>query len=339
MDPNPLLEQLPAKDPSTALPVMRQLVKGGPATVAELVNGVGERFGNPDGVKPTYALHGLVHYASRPDADAERKMVAETLAEQLAAKKSTDLKAFLCQQLQLCGGTAEVPALAGVLEDDTLCEPATQALTGIGGEAAAAALRAALPAARGKRRVTLVNALGRFRDKAAAAEVRKSVEDQDPDLRIVARYALGNMGDLASAGALLKVAEGEPNYERAQAFDACLRLARRLGESGKADEAEKILRPLAAKRTAAEEVHDRLAVLECLGAVLGAKAVSDMLAALASTNLKYRVAAARFALDLAVRLQKTDPAEAAKLAAAILDSTKEEAVRQQAQALLARSGK
>ena len=336
MDLNPLLEQLPAKDPLTALPVMRQLVQGGPATVAELVNGVGERFGDPAGVKPKYALHGLVHYASRPDADAERKMVAETLAKQLAAKSSPDLKAFLCQQLQLCGSTSEVPALAGLLEDDTLCEPATQALTGIGGEAAAAALRAALPAARGKRRVTLVNALGRFRDKAAAAEVRKSLEDEDTDMRIVARYALSNMGDLASAGALLKAAEGEPSYERAQAFDACLRLARRLGESGKADEAEKILRPLAAKRTAAEDVHDRLAVLECLGAVLGAKAVSDMLAALASTDLKYRVAAARVALDLAMRLQKSEPAEADKLAGKILEATKEQAVLQQAQAMQAK---
>ena len=82
-----------------------------------------------------------------------------------------------------------------------------------------------------------------------------------------------------------------------------------------------------------------MAVLEALGIVLGVKAVPDMMAALGSTDLQSRTAAARIAIDLAARLEKTQPAEAGKLAAKILDATKEGTVRQRAQSLLGKSGK
>ena len=334
-----LVEKLPAQDPASAEPIVKALIRGGPAVIAQLIDQVGEQFGDPGGVKATYALHGVVNYASRPGADAERKMVAETLAKALESKHSVDLKSLLCQQLQLCGRAEQVPALAGLLSDEALCEPATQALTAIGGAAAAAALRAALPKVQGKPRVTIMNALGRFRDRAAADEIRKSVAEVDPNLRLAAWYALGNLGDPASAVALAKAADGEPSFERTQATDGCLRLARRLGELGSTTEAEKILRQLLAKRKAPEEVHDRLAVLECLTKVLWGMAMPDVMAALASEDLKYRTAAARIALDLGRAIQKAQPDKAAKLLKKIVESTKEEAVRQQAERLVGEHGK
>jgi hypothetical protein len=333
-----LLEGLPAKDPAEALPIVKALIEKGPAAVAVLVEAVGPKFGDPAGVKPAYAVHGLVHYASRPGADAERKMVAATLAKSLETAISPDLRAFVCQQLQLCGGAEEVPALAKLLGDEHLAEPATQALTAIGGELSAAALRQALTEAKGKRRATLLNALGRFRDVASAAEARKSLADADADLRTVARYALGNAGDAASADALLKAADGEPSYERTQAFDACLRLARSLGRAGNSAAAETFLRQVAEKRKTPEDVSDRCALLETLCAVLGSKAVPDMLAALASADLKYRAAAARIAVDLAASISKAEPAETKKLLGQVLGATKEESVRQAARRLLAKAG-
>jgi HEAT repeat protein len=329
-----LLEKVPAKNFEDAMPVIKALLEKGPATVTLLVEAVGKEFGDPEGVKPKYALHGMVHYASRPEADAQRKMLAETLAKQLEAKHSVELQAFLCRQLQLCGRAEEVPALAVLLADERLCEPAAQALCAIGGQEAAAALRAALPKAQGKRRTTLVNALGRFRDGAAADEVRKSAVAGDAGQRLVAWYALGNMGDAASAAVLLKAAETEAPYERSQAADACLRLARRLGELGKTAEAQEVLRQLADRRKAAADVHDRCAILEALGKVLGIKAVPDVSAALESTDVRYRQPAAVIAVDQARAIRKEHPAEAEKLLKKVTAATKDEAVRQQAELLL-----
>ena len=132
MDLSAIYKSIPASDHQAAEEIGKQLVAGGPATVEQLVGSVGDKFGDSKGVMPTYALHGLVVYASRPGADAERKMVAESLAKQLEAKHSSDTKSFIITQLQLCGRKEEIPALAKFLSDDKLCEPATQAMLAIG---------------------------------------------------------------------------------------------------------------------------------------------------------------------------------------------------------------
>jgi len=154
-----VLEKIPADDYETAGRLCTTLLAGGPSVVKELVNLVGDEFGDPNGVKPKYALHGLAHYASRPGAGEARKMLAETLAGELSAKHSDELKAFIVRQLQLCGQPEEVPALATLLASDRLCNPATQALLAISGPAALKALRDALPTAEGPRRVAISQAV------------------------------------------------------------------------------------------------------------------------------------------------------------------------------------
>jgi len=154
-----IFEKIPAESYEAAQQIGKELVAGGSATVVELVGLVGDEFGDPNGVKPKYALHALVIYASRGGAENERKMVAQALAGQLAAGHSDELKAFILRQLQLCGRPEEVPALAALLGDDRLCEPATQALLAIGGQRALSALRAAMPNAEGKRQVTIGQAV------------------------------------------------------------------------------------------------------------------------------------------------------------------------------------
>lgn len=154
-----ILEKLPAEDYEAARQVCEKLIDGGPAVIGQLVGMVGDEFGDPGGAKPKYALHGLASYASRPGADAQRKLLAETLAGQLSADHSDELKAFIVRQLQLCGRPEEVPALAGLLSSDRLCNPATQALAAIGGDRALKALRDALPKAEGSRRAAIGQAV------------------------------------------------------------------------------------------------------------------------------------------------------------------------------------
>ena len=159
MDLSAILKRIPAANYETGQTIPKELLAGGPAVVEQLVNSVGEEFGDSKGVLPTYALHSMVIYSSRPGADEERKMVAQTLAKQLEAKHSKDVQMLLLEQLQLCGRKEEIPAIAAFLTDDRLCEPAAQALQAIGGDAALAALRAAQPQAEKQRRVTIDQAV------------------------------------------------------------------------------------------------------------------------------------------------------------------------------------
>ena len=155
-----LFKQLPAQSYEQAEEIGKILVAGGAGTVRQLVSLIGDEFGDSDGAKPKEALHALVIYASRPGADDERRVVAEALAEQLSAEHSDELKALIARQLQLCGRTDDVPAIAKLLTSDRLCEPATQALLAIGGKEAQQAIRSALPKASDKRRSTLSQAVG-----------------------------------------------------------------------------------------------------------------------------------------------------------------------------------
>ena len=154
-----LFKKIPAQSAEQAQEIGEALVAGGADTVRQLVALVGDEFGQSAGVKPKEALHGLVLYASRPGAEKQREVVAQTLAEQLEGKHSDELKAFVARQLQLCGRKDDVPALAGLLASDRLCEPATQALLAVGGAAARDALKAALPQATGGRKTTISQAV------------------------------------------------------------------------------------------------------------------------------------------------------------------------------------
>jgi len=131
-----ILEKLPADEYGAAQALCEKLLAGGPETIRTLVGMVGDEFGDPKGVKAKYALHGLAILVGQPGAEPQRKMLAETLARELGAKHSDELKAFLCRQLQLCGRAQDVPALARLLEDKRLGEPARQAIQAITGQAA-----------------------------------------------------------------------------------------------------------------------------------------------------------------------------------------------------------
>lgn len=328
----PILDKLPAGDYTTSHKLMGRLLDLGPDAIDALIERVGD-FGAAEGVKPKYALHGLAVFAARPGAEKERRMVAGRLARRLRADAPDELKAFLCRQLQLCGGTAEIAALGRLLASDRLCEPATQALLAIGGDEAAATLRKALPKASGRPRMTIIQALGRLRDTSSAASLRKDARDAPWDIRLVALHALGNIGDPAAVDILLEAADSDPSDERRQATTACLLLGRRLAEDGRTRDAERVFRRLMAMRQLPDDVHDRCAALEGLARSLGPKAAADLEKAMESDNLWHRNAAARVTLDLARSLKKKGLPEADRLLDKILEATKEEAVLHEARLL------
>lgn len=260
------VNKVPTDDRTVADAVCRELAAGGAERIAQLVGIVGEP-GDERGIRPRYALHGLVGYCSRPEAEAERKTLAGALATELGGKHSPEVKDFLLEQLRLCGTPAEVPAIARLLRDQRLGLPAIAALASIGDETAVKALRDGLAASAGRHRVGILQALGRLRDKDCVAAVMKDAGSKERDVHLAAIYALANIGDPAAIDAVKAAAKAESYYERTQGVDACLLLARRLAEQEKTDEAKAVYRHVLGACTAEDEEHFRRAAKAGLDAL------------------------------------------------------------------------
>jgi hypothetical protein len=324
-----ILKDIPAADAASAGAAAEKLISGGAETINELVELVGQKFGDPAGATPKYALHAAVLYAGRPGDGKARKTVAEALAGQLGKDHSPELKAFIIRQLQFCGRAAEVSVLAKFLGDKRLCEPATQAMLAIGGEESAAALRGALGSAKGKLRAGLLNAVGRLKDKPSAPAARGLLADKERDVRIAAMYALGNIGDAESAGALIKAAGGADSFERTQAVDACLLLARSLAAGGDSANAAKTCRAIPTERS-----HDRCAALAALAETCCSEAIGDLNAAMDCKDVKVRHPAAVIAVKLAGMIRREHPARTRELLTKVIGATKDAVVVRSAEALL-----
>ncbi len=213
--------------------VVTQILDGGREALLELVrmirdaNGAGER-----NYKPGYVLHCVALHVGRPGYQGQRRMFAETLASKLGGDEpSKDIQGFLIRELQVAGSERVAAGLGKLLDDDELCEYAAQALIAIG-EGAAARFREALPGAKGKNRITIVQALGVVRDPESVTALGGAAREKDQDVRLAAAWALANIGDHRGADAVIRAVTNAGGWERIQMIKACLLLAENLLADG-----------------------------------------------------------------------------------------------------------
>lgn len=244
--------------------VVVEIHKGGRRSVLGLVKML-VAPGKGDDVKPRYALHCLAVYVCKLKDEKKRRGFARTLASQLGGDLSKAVQGYLVRELQVAGGREVVGALGKLLNDEHLCEYAAQALVAIG-DGAAAQLRNALPQARGKCRLTVVQNLGVARDAKSVNALMNAVDDEDREVRLAAVWALANIGDARCAKLLLKAADVKSAYERIKATQACLLLAENLLSAGKKSEAVKIYAHLRETRTDPSERYVRDAAKKVLAA-------------------------------------------------------------------------
>jgi len=254
-------------DPTAADKVFDEILSGGRGSIEELIAMIHDttdpKFKD---FRPEYVLHCLAVRVGGPGKEVERKMLADTLASLVADEKlSAGIRGVLLRQLQVAGGRDAVEAIGKQLLDDALCETATQALTVIR-EGAVEQLRKALPGARGRNRVTIVQALGVLRDAGSLSALREAAGDADRDVRIAAAWALANTGDPAAADAAIKASEANDGWERIEATKACLLLAEKLRAAGKKGEAVAIYRHLKESRKGDSEAYVREAAERGLAA-------------------------------------------------------------------------
>jgi HEAT repeat protein len=166
-------------------------------------------------------------------------------------------RAYLCQELQWAGRDEACAALGEVLLDEDLTDAAAMALAAIGGECAAAPLRAAATKAKGRGRLNIVDALAALSDPKAAEVFKSALGDPDTETRIAAGAGWARLGQPDAAKPLLAAADGAKGWERMQQTKSCLVLAEKLAAAGKASDANKIYQHLLKTRTDPAEAYVR----------------------------------------------------------------------------------
>lgn len=203
----------------------------------------------------------------------QRQQTAERLAALLEdPQTSVVARKFICQQLALVGGDAQVPVLTKLLDDLKTTDMALLALQTMPGEAAGKTILAALDRLKNDALVGVINSLGARRDAVAAQALAKLLDDSDAKVAGAAAGALGKIGTKVSASALAS-AKASPAV-----LDAQFVCAAELVRSGDAATAEPIYRKFL---SAEHPLNIRMAALAGLAKAAPSKALPQVVEAIA----------------------------------------------------------
>ena len=288
-----LVASMPADTIDAGARTADTILKLGPAGLKQVI-GMLLPPGQGDDSHARTALNGIAWRVTRPGAEKERAVFSAAMISALKADSPAGIRPFLVALVQMVGREEAVAPLAGLLGDPDLCDPAARALLTISerstaGLAVGAAILKALPAAQGRCRLSLIQALGQLRERSAVPALLLIAASDEAAERSAALDALANTGDPAATGVLTKAAQVTGRWERSHAVTNLLLFARRLSEGGRKAEASAICRDLLRTRAGENDtICDALAILVD---VLGKDAERDVLAAADSGNKKIRAAA------------------------------------------------
>ena len=170
--------------------------------------------------------------ATHGDA-AARKALEKRLLDALAGDLSRSALDHVCRRLRIVGTAQSVPALAALLADEKTSHIARYALERIPDEAAAAALRDALPKVSGKLKPGMIGSLGTRRDARSIKVLAKYLGGSDILIAKAAAQSLGLIGTPAAAEELGAFAKNAPANMKMPVADARLVCAERLLADGK----------------------------------------------------------------------------------------------------------
>ena len=223
-----------------AAKVFEQILLGGEDSVLAVIDLVKDNDFGP-AYRARYVLHGLALHAVRSESPRHRAVVIEAIAARLDGPQSKTIRASLIRTLQTCADRSVLPALAKLLTDPDLCDPAAMAMAAIG-EGASEHLAKALPSAAGRSRLAIIQALGTLKDsRAADALIRIARDDaSDSDTRLTVLWALARAGAPQAADLLLRTVVRSEDWTKTQVTKAALLLAENLAAAGHKAEAAKL---------------------------------------------------------------------------------------------------
>ena len=184
----------------------------------------------------------LIDEQIRKSTPADYKAIEAKLLPILQAPETTkDAKRFICRWLTVVGSAECVAAVAPLLTDDDLSHPARMALEPMTDPAAGAALRAALPKAKGKVLVGIISSLGIRRDGQAVGALSGLIRDADP---LVAGTALAALGEIGPAAAQVLNTAAVPETLARTLARARIAAAGYLAQSGAGPQAAEMFKNL-----------------------------------------------------------------------------------------------
>lgn len=184
----------------------------------------------------------VVHALKNP---GERAKLAEDLAQLLASgHASPDAELFICRQLAVIGGPAQVPVLARLLGNPRTAEQARLALHAIPGNESDRALVSALKSTAGETRAGIITSLGVRQYERAAGPIAKYISDPDEKVAGAAIAALGKIGTPKAARLLAQAGRKAPAELQLAITQARLEAAGLLDEQGKRFAADQIYEEL-----------------------------------------------------------------------------------------------
>lgn len=248
-----------------------------------------------EGLAAQRIAEAIVHTASAKGAE-ERSKVTRALINALQLELPVEVKQFAIELLGYSGTDDAVDALSKLLDDEALREDARRALERIPNEAAARAILNALPRAKGRFKVGLINTLGVKRFAAAVDALAEALKDEDELVRIAAIEALGRIPSTRCEPLLkLAIANARSDRERRIALDSYLRLADGLTTVGEAKLAGEMY--LWVYRESGDASARRAAIIG-MPRALGGQAVKVLVEALSDEDVQLRLIAASALAEL-----------------------------------------
>jgi len=245
--------------------VYKEVLKGGKDGVCALVKLLSDA-GDGSDYKARYAVHGLCIYVGQAGKEAERKLVGDGLMASLK-DAPPNIATFLIGELHFLMERRAVPVLAKYLTDAKLYEPAVRALETLR-EGAAEPIRGALPNAKGRNKLALIQALGKLRDVESCNAIVPSLSAGDSDERTTAADALAAIGCVDAISPLLQHWDKVKGFESTRAANACFRLAAHLVAAKKNEDARRIYDHLWTTLAERNEPQLRFAVVQGLAGSL-----------------------------------------------------------------------
>lgn len=290
-----LLAQLPARDAKQLQGNMVEIEELGQEGFSKLISGLSSP-GKGNNATLEYAIGGYSAYVSQSGKEAQRSQAVQAYRTALETATDKQVKSFLISQLELIGKDDAVSSLQAYLKDEQLADPASRALVKINTASAKSALLAALAAAQGSAKLSVVEALGLSGTKEAASALNTLAQGSDAKLQKVSLDALARIGDPASAALLYAAAKkADFQYEQSGATAALISYADNLLKQGNSSLALSTAEKLHKDATGENQVHVRSSALNIMYHADKTKGMEALLNAMGDKQMEYKAAALKLA--------------------------------------------
>lgn len=270
----------PARDVTDRL--CREVLDKGNEGVRALVDMIVEPDVSGD-YKARYLLHAMSLYVTEPKREKDRKLLGDVLISKLGSDAGANVKAFVAAEIHFLQDERAVEALGKLLLQEATCDFAARALVVIE-KGAAGQLSKALSQVDGRRRLSVIQALGDVRDTGSVKELEKFLASEGVDERVTAATALSRISDKSSVKALTDAFGKAKDHERIKLADRCFDLAANLVDAGKKKEALELYRQMWNAMKDETAPHVRRAVVTGLASGYKDESMDDLIKKLKSED-------------------------------------------------------